>query len=112
MHTFTSNSSVTINAVNQETGVVKGEIYSASAGTMSEGEINIEVTFLNNENGNPVHHASFRVSEDDFNAFEGTITISATSTLERFEEVCARYVISQLDGQWGLTPADWTLEAH
>lgn len=112
MHTFTSNSSVTINAVSQDTGVVRGELYNATVGKMFEGEASIEVTFVKDSDGSPIHHANYRVSEADLNTFEGTVTLTATNTFEKFEELCSHYVISQLDGLWGLTTADWTLNAH
>ena len=112
MHNFTSNSSVTINAVTQNSGVVRGEIYNATVGSVFEGEVSIEVTFLKDSDDTPVHHAHYRVSEADFNAFEGTVTLTATTVFNRFEELVTRYVLSQVDGMWGLTTADWTLNAH
>jgi len=112
MHNFTSNSSVTINAVTQNTGVIRGEIYNATVGSMVEGEVSIEVTFLKDSDDTPVHHANYRVSEADLNAFEGTITLTATTVFERFEELITRYVLTQVDGMWGLTTSDWTLQAH
>lgn len=112
MHTFISNSSVTYNAVTQESDVLKGELYIVSAGEMTPGTVSIEVNFTANSNGIRVHSESYSVSEEDFNAFEGTLTLSATSSLERFEEVCSRYVISQIGNMWGLTTSDWTLQEH
>jgi hypothetical protein len=112
MHHFHSNSSVTINAVTQETGVIKGEIYTAQVGDQSNGSINIEVTFLNNDTGSPVHHQHHSVSEADMTTFEGTVTLEGTDTTAKFQELCARYALAQADGMWGLTAADWTLEAH
>ena len=112
MHTFTSNSSVTINAVTQETGIVRGEIYNAVVGKISDGFVNIESTFLKDDDGSPVHHQHFQVSEADFDTFEATQTLTETTVFGRFEELCSLYVISQLEGLWGLTSTDWTLNAH
>jgi len=112
MHHFHSNSSVTINAVTQETGVIKGEIYTAQVGDQSDGSVRIEVTFLNNDNGNPVHHQHHSVSEADMDTFEGTVTLVETGSVGKFQELCARYALAQADGMWGLTAADWTLESH
>ena len=112
MHHFHSNSSVTINAVTQETGVIKGEVYTAQVGSQTEDSVNIECTFLNNDTGTPAHHMSFRPSFADLETFEGTVTLEETSVTGRFQELCTRYVVANLDGKWGLTAADWTLEAH
>ncbi len=112
MHHFHSNSSVTINAITQDTGVIKGEIYSAQIGEMSNG-IDIQCTFLKDDaDGTPVHHASYRVSEADMDTFEGTVTLESAHTAARFQELCTRYVLAQMEGMWGLTVSDWTLEAH
>jgi len=112
MHHFHSNSSVTINAVTQEAGVIKGEVYTAQLGTQDESTVNIECTFTNDDNGNPVHHMGFRPTFAELETFEGTITLDGTTVVDRFQELCTRYVITNLDGKWGLTPADWTLEEH
>jgi len=112
MHHFHSNSSVTINAVTQDTGVIKGEVYSAKVGEMAGG-IDIQCTFLkDDEDGAPVHHSSYRVTEADMDVFEGTVTLTETGATGRFQELCTRYVLAQVEGMWGLTSSDWTLEAH
>lgn len=112
MHHFHSNSSVTINAVTQEAGVIKGEVYTAQLGTQDESTVSIECTFLNDDTGNPVHHMGFRPSFAELETFEGTVTLESTSVADKFQELCTRYVVANLDGKWGLTIADWTLEAH
>lgn len=112
MHHFVSNSSVTINAVTQETGVIKGEVYVAQIGTQSDGSVNIECTFTNNDTGTPVHHMSFRPTLADLETFEGTVTLDETSVAGRFQELATRYVVANLDGKWGLNDADWTVESH
>ena len=112
MHTFTSNSSVTINAVTQETGVVRGEIYNAVVGKIAEGYVNIEATFVKDEDGTPVHHQHFQVSEADMNTFEGTQTLTGTTCFDKWQELCSLYVVSQLGGLWGLATTDWTLAEH
>lgn len=112
MHTFTSNSTVTLNAVTQETGTIVGEIYNAVVGKAVEGFVSIECSFLNGVDGPSVYHRHFQISEADFNAFEANQTLNSTNSIERFEEVCSLYIISELDGMWGLSPSDWTLNAH
>ena len=113
MHHFHSNSSVTINAVTQDTGVIIGEVYSAQVGSMSEGELSIEVSFFKDDEGKtPVHHVNHRVSEADIDTFEETVTLVETGSVGKFQELCTRYALSQAVGMWGMTPDDWTLEAH
>ena len=113
MHTFTSNSSVTINAVTQDTGVIEGEVYTAQVGDTYEGKIHIEVIFKkDDEVGTPVHHSTYQPTEAEMETFEGTVTLTATTVVGRFEELVSRYVLAEVDGMWGLTSADWTLNAH
>lgn len=112
MHHFHSNSSVTINAITQDTGVINGEVYTAQVCQITDG-VAIECTFTKDDaDGTPVHHASYRVSEADMDTFEGTVTLEAVNTAGRFQELCTRYVLAQMEGMWGLTLSDWTLEAH
>ena len=54
----------------------------------------------------------FRPTFAELETFEGTVTLESTSVADKFQELCTRYVVSSLDGKWGLTLADWTLEAH
>lgn len=113
MHHFHSNSSVTINAVTQDTGVIEGEVYVAQVGSMEDGTVSVEVTFFkDDENRTPVHHVNHRVSEADMDTFEGTVTLESTGTTAKFQELCTRYALAQADGMWGLTASDWTLESH
>ena len=112
MHHFHSNSSVTFNAVTQETGILIGEVFSATLGNLYEG-VTIDATFLKEgENPVAVHSVQYRVTEEEMNAFEATITLSETGSFGRFQEICTRYVLSKIDGMWGLTTSDWTIEEH
>lgn len=113
MHHFHSNSSVTINAVTQDTGVIEGEVYVAQVGSMEDGTVSIEVTFFkDDENRTPVHHVNHRVSEADMDTFEGAVTLVETGSVGKFQELCTRYALAQADGMWGLTASDWIFESH
>lgn len=116
MHHFHTNSSVTINAATQDTGVIVGKTYRASIedDAANSASIIIECSFLKQADDMPVYHTSYRVSLADLNTFAGTVTLDTTEVADQFQELCTRYALSQVaaDGMWGLTAADWTIEQH
>lgn len=114
MHHFHTNSSVTINAATQDTGVIVGKIHRASIEDdgADSATVGIECSFTKQADGTPVYHTSYRVSLADLNTFAGTVTLDSTEVADQFQELCTRYVAVEVDGMWGLTSADWTIEAH
>lgn len=116
MHHFHTNSSVTINAATQDTGVIVGKIYRASIEDegADSATISIECSFIKQADDMPVYHTSYRVSLADLNTFAGTVTLDSTEVANQFQELCTRYALSQVEagGMWGLTGADWTIEQH
>lgn len=116
MHHFHTNSSVTINAATQDTGVIVGKTYRASIEDDGAGSatVNIECNFLKQADDMPVYHTSYRVSLADLNTFAGTVTLDSTEVADQFQELCTRYALSQVaaESMWGLTAADWTIEQH
>jgi hypothetical protein len=116
MHHFHTNSSVTINAATQDTGVIVGKIYRASieGDSADISSISIECSFTKQADDTPVYHTSYRVSLADLNTFADTVTLDSTKVADEFQELCTRYAMSQVEaeGMWGLTGADWTIEQH
>ena len=116
MHHFHTNSSVTLNAATQDTGVIVGKAYRSSIDDdgADSAIVAIECSFTKQDDGAPVYHTSYRVSLADLNTFAGTVTLDTTEVTNQFQELCTRYALSQVEaeGMWGLTGTDWTIEQH
>ena len=112
MHTFYSNSPVVFNAVTQESGVITGKVNSTRLEEVQGMEVSIEAFFTHGDDPSIVYNTIVMVSVAAMDTFESSVSLTSTSTIEKFQELCTLYIVSQIDGKWGLSSGDWTVESN
>jgi hypothetical protein len=109
-HKLTSNSSVIYNAERQLSGVL--EIIPEQITYQNDG-----VSYHNVMLNCPVRVSgsndfatglNYNISENDWDVFFASLTLTSTDEFSKQEEAALKYVLTQIDGDWGLTESDWT----
>ena len=108
-HKLTSNSSVIYNAERQLSGVLEiipeQLTYQNDGGDYHNVMINCPVkTSINDYVGG----LNYNVTEDAWNTFFASLTFTSTDEFGKQQEASLKYVLTQIDGDWGLTESDWT----
>ena len=109
-HKLTSNSSVIYNAENQSSGVLEiipeQITYQNDGGTYHNVMINCPVRVSGSNNFASGLH--YNIDEEAWNTFFASLTLTSTDEFDKQEEAVLKYVLTQIDGDWGLTESDWT----
>ena len=113
MHKLTSNSSVIYNSETQASGVLEITpeqiIYQNDGGTYHN--VRIQCPVIVSESVNYVTSLIYNVSEENWNTFFSSQTLTSTDEYGKQEEATLYYVKAQINGAWGLTENDWTYSA-
>ena len=108
-HKLTSNSSVIYNAERQLSGVL--EIIPEQITYQNDGSsyhnVMINCPVKTPDNGY-VAGLNYNVTEDAWNTFFASLTFTSTDEFDKQQEATLKYVLTQIDGDWGLTESDWT----
>jgi hypothetical protein len=109
-HKLTSNSSVIYNAERQLSGVL--EIIPEQITYQNDGasyhNVMINCPVKDSGTNNYVGGLNYNVTEDAWNTFFSSLTLTSTDEFGKQEEAALKYVLTQIDGDWGLTESDWT----
>ena len=109
-HKLTSNSSVIYNSETQASGVLQiipeQIIYQNDRGTYHNVMIQCPVKVSGSDSY--VAGLTYNVSEDDWNEFFASQSLTSTNEFNKQEEAALYYAQSQINGAWGLTENDWT----
>jgi len=109
-HKLTSNQSVIYNAETQLSGVLEITpeqiTYQNDGGTYHNVMINCPVKASGTNNY--VAGLNYNVTEDAWNTFFASLTLTSTDEFDKQEEAALKYVLTQIDGDWGLAESDWT----
>ena len=52
------------------------------------------------------------LTPDQWNTFFASQTLTSTTEYDKQQEATLYYVKTQIEGNWGLTSADWTYSDH
>ena len=109
-HKLTSNSSVIYNAERQFSGVLEivpeQIVYQNDGGTYHNVMLNCPVKVSGSNDY--VAGLNYNLDEGAWNTFFASLTLTSTDEFDKQEEAALKYVLTQIDGDWGLTENDWT----
>ncbi len=109
-HKLTSNTSVIYNAERQFSGVLEivpeQIVYQNDGGTYHNVMINCPVKVSGSNDY--VAGLNYNLDEGAWNTFFASLTLTSTDEFDKQEEAALKYVLTQIDGDWGLTESDWT----
>ena len=108
-HKLTSDQSVIYNAETQASGILEITpeqlTYQNDGGDYHNVMINCPVkTPINGYVGG----LNYNVTEDAWNTFFASLTFTSTDEFGKQQEASLKYVLTQIDGDWGLTESNWT----
>jgi len=110
MHKLTSNQSVIFNAETQASGVL--EITPEQIIYQNDGSNfhNVMLVFPIKVSGTNTYVGglNYNLTPEDWNTFFASLTLTSTNEFDKQEEAALKYALSQINGNWGLGPSDWT----
>ena len=109
-HKLTSDQSVIYNAETQASGIL--EITPEQLTYQNDGgdyhNVMINCPVKDSGTNNYVGGLNYNVTEDAWNTFFASLTFTSTDEFGKQQEASLKYVLTQIDGDWGLTESDWT----
>jgi len=108
-HKLTSNQSVTYNSELQLSGVLQiipQEI--TYQHDVNSHNVLISCPIIVSEStSNYVGGLNYILTENDWNIFFDSQSLTSTKEFDKQEEATLKYVLTQIDGNWGLSSDDW-----
>ena len=109
MHKLTSNQPVIYNAESQTSGIL--EIIPEQIIYQNDGASyhNVMLVFPIKVSGTNTYVGglNYNLTEDEWNTFFASLTLTSTGEYDKQEEAALKYVLTQIGGNWGLTESDW-----
>jgi len=108
-HKLTSNQAVIYNAEYQTSGVL--EITPEQIIYQNDGShhhnVMLSLPIKVNGTGVYVGGLNYNLTEDEWNTFFASLTLTSTNEFDKQNEAVLKYVLTQIEGNWGLTESDW-----